>query len=94
MLKKTYLQHSSTTLCISAKEFFHSFKRMVALVTVFFMPELVEKIGSTMLFNSEFVKNIFWDAVDSREKSEVNRGDFIDSLVELKNSKQNPIYSE
>lgn len=67
---------------------------MVALVTVFFMPELVEKIGSSMLFNSEFVKKIFWDAVDLREKSGDIRGDFIDSLVELKNSKQNPIYSE
>lgn len=67
---------------------------MVALVTVFFMPELVEKIGSVMLFNSKFVKKIFWDAVDSREESGSYRGDFIDSLVDLKNSKQNPIYSK
>lgn len=63
-------------------------------MTVFFMPELVEKLGSTMLFNSNFVKKIFWDAVDSREESGIKRGDFIDSLVELKNIKQNPIYSE
>lgn len=67
---------------------------MLALVTVFFLPELVGKLGSTMLFNSEFVKKIFWDAVHLREKSGTNRGDFIDSLVELKNTKQNPIYSK
>lgn len=75
-------------------EFFHSFKRMVALVTVFFMPELVQMFGSPMLFNSEFVRKIFWDAVNSREETGTNRGDFIDSLVQLKNSEQNPIYSE
>ncbi|KAJ6645702.1 Cytochrome P450 6k1 [Pseudolycoriella hygida] len=90
--KLNSFDNPNTEFCKAAKEFFHSFKRMVALVTVFFMPELVEKIGSTMLFNSEFVKKIFWDAVDSRERTKVIRGDFIDSLVELKNIKQNPIY--
>ncbi|KAG4076397.1 hypothetical protein HA402_005840 [Bradysia odoriphaga] len=83
----------NTEFAKAAGDFFHSFKRMVALVTVFFMPELVEKIGSSMLFNSQFVKKIFWDAVDSREKSGTHRGDFIDSLVNLKNGKQNPIYT-
>ncbi|KAG4074729.1 hypothetical protein HA402_008455 [Bradysia odoriphaga] len=82
----------NTEFAKAARDFFHSFKRMVALVTVFFMPELVEKIGSSMLFNSQFVKKIFWDAVDSREKSGTQRGDFIDSLVNLKNGKQNPLY--
>lgn len=73
-------------------EFFHGFKRMVALVTVFFMPELVDKIGSTMLFNSNFVRKVFWDAIESREKSGIKRGDFIDTLVQLKNGEQNPLY--
>lgn len=66
----------------------------MALLTVFFMPEIVTKIGSAMLFSSEFVKKIFWDAVDSRDKSGKVRGDFIDSLVELKNGEQDPIYSK
>ncbi|KAK2586912.1 hypothetical protein KPH14_009845 [Odynerus spinipes] len=73
-------------------EFFHGFKRMVALVTVFFMPELVELLGSRMLFNSSFVRKVFWDAMENREKSGQKRGDFIDSLVQLKHGEQNPDY--
>ncbi|XP_043282966.1 cytochrome P450 6k1-like [Venturia canescens] len=76
----------------SVMEFFHGFKRMVALVTVFFMPELVELIGSPMLFNSKFVRKVFWRAINSREKSGEKRGDFIDSLVQLKAGEQNNVY--
>lgn len=67
---------------------------MVALVTVFFMPELVELFGPSMLFNSKFVRKVFWDAVNSRENNGEKRGDFIDSLIQLKNGEQNPDYSE
>lgn len=67
---------------------------MVALVTVFFMPELVEVIGTKMLFNSTFVRKIFWDAMENREKTGKKRGDFIDSLLQLKHGEQNPDYSE
>ncbi|KAL0830301.1 hypothetical protein ABMA28_002501 [Loxostege sticticalis] len=73
-------------------DFFHSFKRMVALVTVFFTPELVEMIGSPMLFDSSFVRKIFWKAVESREKSGEKRGDYIDSIIQLKNGKQDSLY--
>lgn len=67
---------------------------MVALVTVFFMPELVELFGKPMLFNSSFVNKVFWSAMDERERDGKKRGDFIDSLVQLKNGHQNPDYSE
>ncbi|XP_046830997.1 uncharacterized protein LOC124429586 [Vespa crabro] len=76
----------------AVSEFFHGFKRMVALVTVFFMPELVEIIGTKILFNSTFIKKVFWSAMNEREKTGVKRGDFIDSLLKLKNEKQNPDY--
>ncbi|XP_057321580.1 cytochrome P450 6k1-like [Microplitis mediator] len=76
----------------SLMEFFHGFKRMVALVTVFFMPELVELIGSPILFDSTFVRKVFWSAVESRERSGNKRGDYIDSLIQLKNGEQNNIY--
>ena len=66
---------------------------MVALVTVFFMPELVELIGTRVLFNSSFVRKVFWNAIESREKTGLKRGDFIDSLIQLKNGEQNPDYS-
>ncbi|KAL6258451.1 hypothetical protein P5V15_010407 [Pogonomyrmex californicus] len=77
----------------AVQEFFYGFKRMVALVTVFFMPELVEVIGTRMLFNSSFVRKIFWNAMENREKTGEKRGDFIDSLLQLKNSEeQDPVY--
>lgn len=79
---------------VPVQEFFHGFKRMVALVTVFFMPELVEMIGDNVLFNSKFVKKVFWSAMETREQSGQKRGDFIDSLITLKNGEQNPDYSE
>ncbi|XP_073964527.1 cytochrome P450 6k1-like [Choristoneura fumiferana] len=76
----------------AVSEFFHGFKRMVALVTVFFMPELVDWIGSPMLFNSKFVRKVFWSAVEEREKTGEKRGDYIDTIVQLKNGEQNPLY--
>nr|NP_001296015.1 uncharacterized protein LOC105397321 [Plutella xylostella]AIJ00774.1 P450 CYP6 family protein 14 [Plutella xylostella] len=72
--------------------FFHSFKRMVALAAVFFMPKLVDLIGSPILFNSSFVNKVFWTAVEKREKSGDQRGDYIDSIIQLKNGKQSPLY--
>ncbi|KAL0125643.1 hypothetical protein PUN28_004617 [Cardiocondyla obscurior] len=85
-----YYPHEEFSAAV--QEFFYGFKRMVALVTVFFMPELVELIGTRMLFNSSFVKKIFWNAMESREKTGEKRGDFIDSLLQIKNSEQNPVY--
>nr|UEN71142.1 cytochrome P450 4AV17 [Meteorus pulchricornis] len=65
---------------------------MVALVAVFFMPELVDIFGTPLLFNSKFVRRLFWDAMKSREISGSKRGDFIDSLVQLKNGIQDEVY--
>ncbi|KAJ0171045.1 hypothetical protein K1T71_013244 [Dendrolimus kikuchii] len=73
-------------------DFFYSLKRMIALVTVFFMPELVEMFGSTMLFNVSCIRKIFWSTVKSREESGEKRGDFIDTIIDLKNGAQNPLY--
>lgn len=67
---------------------------MVALVTVFFMPELVRVVGTKMLFDSSFVRKLFWNAVKSREKHGSKRGDYIDSIIQLKNGEQNPVYSK
>lgn len=68
-------------------EFFHGFRRMVALVTVFFMPALVELIGTRILANSSFVTKVFWNVMENREKTGEKRGDFIDSLLQLKHGK-------
>ncbi|XP_063549055.1 cytochrome P450 6k1-like [Cydia strobilella] len=73
-------------------EFFSGFKRMIALVSVFFMPELVDLVGTPLLFDSSFVRKVFWQAVEERERTGEERGDFIDTIVQLKNGPQNPVY--
>lgn len=67
---------------------------MVALATVFFLPELVQWIGSPMLFDSAFAGKMFWAALETREKTGVKRGDYIDALIELKNGKQNKLFGK
>ncbi|KAL0852987.1 hypothetical protein ABMA27_012770 [Loxostege sticticalis] len=78
--------------CKFLMDFFYSFKRMVALVTVFFMPELVDMIGSLFLFDSSYIRKVFWKAVESREISDEKRGDYIDEVIQLKNGQQDPVY--
>ena len=38
--------------------------------------------------NNNFYRKIFWDTMNEREKSGFKRGDLIDFLLEMKNSKQ------
>ncbi|XP_067213905.1 cytochrome P450 6k1-like [Linepithema humile] len=90
--KMDTFHHPNTEFSSGVYKFFHSFKRMVALVTVFFMPELVELIGAKILFDSSFVRKVFWSAMENREKTGEKRGDFIDSLLQLKYGEQNPVY--
>ncbi|XP_012525678.1 cytochrome P450 6k1 [Monomorium pharaonis] len=72
---------------------FHGLKRMITLVIVFFIPELLRVLGTRMFFNSyDYVKKIFWTAMENREKTGRKRGDFIDSLIQIKNGEQNPVY--
>ncbi|XP_011866677.1 PREDICTED: cytochrome P450 6k1-like, partial [Vollenhovia emeryi] len=77
---------------LAVGESFYGFKRMVALLAVFFMPELVEVIGTKILCTSTFVRKVFWNAMESREKSGKKRGDFIDSLIQIKKGEQDPVY--
>ncbi|CAD6230896.1 GSCOCT00006873001.2-RA-CDS [Cotesia congregata] len=72
--------------------FFRGFKRMIALVTVFFIPKLVEIIGTKILFDSTFLQKVFQDSIKSREESGGKRGDYVDSIIELKNDKQSPLW--
>lgn len=46
-------------------------------------------VGDQMLGSStNYFRKVFWDSVDSREATTAKRGDLIDSLIELKNEKQ------
>ncbi|XP_061729694.1 cytochrome P450 6k1-like [Cydia pomonella] len=72
--------------------YFYSFRRMLALVSVFFMPDVVDRTGSLLFFNSKFMRKVFWTAMDEREKSGEKRGDFIDFAKHLQSEQQNPLY--
>lgn len=78
----------------AVQKILHGFKRMVAMVTLFFMPELVKIIGTRIFSNFSFMRKIFWTVIENREKTGEKRGDFIDLLLQIKNDKQNPIYSK
>ncbi|XP_014206459.1 cytochrome P450 6k1 [Copidosoma floridanum] len=75
-----------------AHKFFHGFKRRVALVALFFIPEVATFIGPKMLVNVSSIKKILRQVLQEREESGQRRGDFIDSLIEMKNGEQNPIH--
>lgn len=67
---------------------FHS----IGLMIGFFYPELSNFIGAKM-FNDEsitFFRNIFWNVINHRIKSNEKRGDLIDSLIEMKNEYTDP----
>lgn len=70
--------------------YFGGLKRMIAQLVVFFVPELIHIIGSPVLLSADFLRKIFWETIRSREKTnDIIRGDFIDSLIQLKDGEQN-----
>ncbi|KAH0546799.1 hypothetical protein KQX54_015298 [Cotesia glomerata] len=72
--------------------FFRGFRRMIALVTVFFIPKLVEIFSTRILFDSTYLQKVFQDSIKSREESRSKRGDYVDSIIELENDKQSPLW--
>ncbi|XP_051168311.1 cytochrome P450 6k1-like isoform X2 [Leptopilina boulardi] len=87
-----YVRSKITPTLTKVSQFYHGIKRMIALVAVFFTPEIVELFGTRVLFNSNFIEKVFWKSMETREKTGIKRGDFIDSLIKLKNEPQNPDY--
>ncbi|XP_063371832.1 cytochrome P450 6k1-like [Cydia amplana] len=72
-------------------EYFYSFERMLALVSVFFMPDAVDSvIGSLLFFKSKFIRKVFWTAMEERERSGEERGDFVDLAKKMQNEPQSP----
>ena len=58
--------------------------------TNFFFPEIADlSFASTFSAkNMDYLRKIFWESINEREKSGFKRGDLLDSLLELKNAKQ------
>ncbi|XP_067217204.1 probable cytochrome P450 6g2 isoform X2 [Linepithema humile] len=71
---------------------FYGFMRSMIMIMIFFIPEWIPLFGPTIKIYTNYFRKIFWDSMNSREKSGYKRGDFIDFLLTLKNEEQDPIY--
>ena len=64
-------------------------RRGIQFSLMFFFPPVSPYLGGQMLGSStNYFRKVFWDSVDSREAMKAKRGDLLDSLIELKNEKQ------
>lgn len=64
------------------------------MISVFFLPKLVDIIGHLIYYDMSYFKDEFWQVVDTREKTGLKRGDYIDSILTLKNMKQDDLFSK
>lgn len=71
-----------------------TFSRSMQLFISFFFPKLSPYLNTRMLGSStNFFRKVFWNSMDNREITKTKREDLIDSLIELKNSKQDKDFS-
>lgn len=68
--------------------------RSITFIILFFIPEWGPLIKPLIKEPANYIRQIFWDSMNTREKIGYKRGDVIDSLLALKNGEQNPIYSK
>ncbi|XP_023245003.1 cytochrome P450 6k1-like [Copidosoma floridanum] len=73
---------------------FYGLKRKIALLNLFYIPELSTLFGSYLQSNKTLIRSCLWNSINNREETNKIRGDFVDALIDLKNSNQNPMYSE
>ncbi|KAL0111373.1 hypothetical protein PUN28_012931 [Cardiocondyla obscurior] len=71
---------------------FRGFMRNIVFIILFFIPEWDFLIAPFIKKPANYFRNIFWDAMNTREQLAFKRGDMIDSMLALKNGEQNPIY--
>ncbi|XP_015431466.1 PREDICTED: cytochrome P450 6k1-like [Dufourea novaeangliae] len=63
------------------------------LSIMFFFPYISSFMGKKILGSAtDYLRKVFWDSMDNREITKTKRGDLIDSLIELKNNKQENDY--
>lgn len=72
---------------------FKGFMRNIVLIILFFIPEWDFLVAPFIRTPANYFRKIFWDSMNTRERLAFKRGDMIDSMLELKNGKQDPIYS-
>ncbi|XP_011696504.1 PREDICTED: cytochrome P450 6k1-like [Wasmannia auropunctata] len=71
---------------------FRGLMRGIAFIILFFIPEWDILIAPFIKKPANYLREIFWDAMNTREKLAFKRGDMIDSMLALKNGEQSPIY--
>ncbi|KYM99582.1 Cytochrome P450 6k1 [Cyphomyrmex costatus] len=71
---------------------FRGFMRGIVFIIQFFLPDWDFLVVPFIKGPANYLRNIFWESMNTRERLEFKRGDMIDSMLALKNGEQNPIY--
>ncbi|XP_058804275.1 cytochrome P450 6k1-like [Phymastichus coffea] len=71
--------------------FGRTYRRHIELFSAILIPELVKAFGIQIFGNgaTNFLKKVFWEAIDQRIKSGAKRADLIDLLIDLKKEQEN-----
>lgn len=69
------------------KTFEYTISRALEVIVFFFIPSFV-KVAKLSFFQKDacnFLRKVFWDTIELREKNNIKRNDLVDLLIELKN---------
>lgn len=71
------------------KIFETSFKRNFEMLSIFFFPQFLTlfKIEFLPKRTADFLRNTLWEVIRERERRNFQRGDLVDTLIELRNNK-------
>lgn len=71
--------------------FANSYTRHISFLSAWLIPEFVNMFRIHLFGKgaSNFLRNIFWEAINERLKSGAKRADLIDLLIGLKNEQEN-----
>ncbi|XP_011868123.1 PREDICTED: cytochrome P450 6k1-like [Vollenhovia emeryi] len=83
--KETAFWKNGTTI-------FNGFMRGIVFIILFFIPDWDFLVAPIIKKPANYLRKIFWESMNAREKLELERGDMIDSMLALKNGEQNPLY--
>lgn len=90
-------KHEDTEFLESGRRMFStSFGRQFSTFAYFTAPFLVKLFRLKFVdeYTVNFLKQVFWETVREREKSNVRRGDFVDLLLDIKKAEKNEDFSK
>ncbi|KYQ53752.1 Cytochrome P450 6k1 [Trachymyrmex zeteki] len=83
---------NETAFCKTGVTIFRGFMRGIVFIIQFFLPDWDFLVVPFIKGPANYLRNIFWDSMNTRERLGFKRGDMIDFMLALKNGEQNPIY--